>query len=108
MAIRRGVHVWAIEQVVAMAGSSARFGAGEAVAVPSRWSSTGVSERALWGRYHGSGSEPYDVAVDHVDVSARCTCPSRVSPCKHVIGLLVLWVRGHVAAAAEPPAVGGW
>ena len=55
------VHVWAIEQVVAFAGSSARFGAGEAAAVPARWAPVGASEQALWGRYHGSGAEPYDV-----------------------------------------------
>ena len=66
--VATAAHVWAIEQVVALAGSSARFGAGEAVAVPARWSRTGASERALWGRYHGSGTEPYDVAVDHVGV----------------------------------------
>jgi hypothetical protein len=101
-------HVWAIEQVVALAGSSARFGAGEAVALPSRWSHTGASARALWGRYHGSGSEPYEVAVDHVDVGERCTCPSRVHPCKHVVALLVLWVRGYVATVTEPPNVSGW
>jgi hypothetical protein len=99
---------WAIEQVVAFAGSSARFGAGEAVAVPARWSPAGASGRAVWGRYHGSGAEPYDVAVDHVEVGARCSCPSRVNPCKHVVGLLVLWVRGHVAAGSEPPAVARW
>jgi SWIM zinc finger len=101
-------HVWTVEQVVAFAGSSARFGSGEAVAVPSRWSRTGASERALWGRYHGSGSEPYDVAVDHLDVGARCTCPSRADPCKHVVALLVLWVRGYVGTVAEPAAVAAW
>jgi hypothetical protein len=101
-------HVWAIEQVVALAGSSSRFGAGEAVALPSRWSPTGASERALWGRYHGSGSEPYEVAVDHIDVGERCTCPSRVHPCKHVVALLVLWVRGYVPAVTEPPHVAAW
>ena len=100
--------MWAIEQVVALAGSSARFGAGEAVAVPSRWSPTGASARAVWGRYHGSGSEPYEVAVDHVDVGERCTCPSRAHPCKHVVALLVLWVRGYVPTATEPPTVSGW
>ena len=100
--------MWAIEQVVALAGSSARFGAGEALAVPSRWSDTGASARALWGRYHGSGSEPYEVAVDHLDVGERCTCPSRVHPCKHVVALLVLWVRGHVAVVTEPPSVARW
>ena len=101
-------HVWAIEQVVAFAGSSARFGAGEAVAVPPRWSRTGSSERALWGRYHGSGAEPYDVSVDHIDVGARCTCPSRAHPCKHIVALLVLWVRGHVPRVTEPAAVAAW
>ena len=100
--------MWSIEQVVAYAGSSARFGAGEAVAVPSRWSKTGSSERALWGRYHGSGSEPYDVAVDHVDVAGRCTCPSRAHPCKHVVALLVLWTRGYVGAVAEPATISSW
>lgn len=97
--------VWSIEQVVAWAGRSSRFAAGEAIAVPPRWSRTGASGRAVWGRYDGSSSEPYEVAVDHVHVVARCGCPSRVVPCKHVIGLLVLWVRGHVPTAAEPAAV---
>lgn len=102
------VHRWAIEQVVALATTSARFGAGEALAVPSRWSPTGCGRRAVWGRYHGSGAEPYDVAVDHVDVRSRCTCPSRVRPCKHAIGLLVLWVRGQVPAGSEPDVIAGW
>jgi hypothetical protein len=100
--------VWAIEQVVALAGSSARFGAGEALALPSLWLRGGASERAIWARYHGSGSEPYEVAVDHVNVRERCTCPSRAHPCKHAIGLLVLWVRGHLPDVAEPPPVASW
>lgn len=101
-------HVWSIEQVVALAHSSARLGAGEALAVPSLWSHTGASDRALWGRYHGSGAEPYEVAVDHAEVRARCTCPSRAVPCKHLVGLLLMWVRGLVADAAEPPPVTSW
>lgn len=99
---------WSIEQVVALAARSARFAAGEAVATISRWSGTGASNRAVWGRYHGGSSEPYDVAVDHVHVVHRCTCPSRVHPCKHVVALLVLWVRGDVPDAAEPPGVAAW
>ena len=97
--------VWQIEQVVALAGRSARFAAGESIAVPSVWTQTGCSARALWGRYLGSAAEPYDVMVDHVAVAHRCTCPSRVHPCKHVIGLLVLWIRGHVPQAPESVAL---
>lgn len=108
MANERAGDRWAIEQVVALARTAARFGAAEALAVPSRWSHTGAGDRGLWGRYHGSAAEPYEVAVDHVHVRHRCTCPSRVVPCKHVVGLLVLWVRGHVASVVEPPAVTAW
>lgn len=108
MAIGLSKHIWSIEQVVALAHTSARFGAGEALAVPSLWSHSGASDRAVWGRYHGSGSEPYEVAVDHVTVRERCTCPSRSRPCKHVVGLLVMWVRGSVVDVAEPPPVTSW
>ncbi|WP_116999019.1 hypothetical protein [Desertimonas flava] len=100
--------VWSIEQVVALAARSVRFAAGEAIAVPARWSNTGVGERGLWGRYDGGSAEPYDVAVDHVGVAYRCTCPSRVHPCKHVVGLLVLWVRWNVPTSPEPAGVVSW
>jgi hypothetical protein len=99
---------WTIEQVVALAGNASRFGAGEATAVPGSWTHSGAGERALWGRFHGSGREPYDIAVDHERVAHRCTCPSRVQPCKHVLGLLVLWVRGMVADGSEPTEVARW
>jgi hypothetical protein len=53
--------------------------------------------------------------VDHdppgtgrVDIGARCTCPSRVHPCKHAIALMVLWAQGHVASTQPPPAVNAW
>ena len=94
--------------MVALAHTSARFGAGEAVAVPACWSHLGAGERALWGRYHGTGAEPYEVALDHEHVVPRCTCPSRQQPCKHVIGLLVMWVRGQVPDAVEPADVASW
>jgi hypothetical protein len=99
---------WSIEQVVALAARSTRFAAGEAIAVPTLWSHTGAGDRAVWGRYDGSSAEPYDVVVEHVAVVSRCTCPSRVVPCKHVVGLLVLWVRGHVPRGPEPVSVTGF
>ena len=99
---------WSIEQVVALARTPARFGAGESVAVPASWSHLGASTRGVWGRYHGRGAEPYEVAADHERVLQRCTCPSRQQPCKHVVGLLVLWVRGQVPEAGEPAHVATW
>jgi hypothetical protein len=99
---------WTIEQVVALAPKPARYAAAEAMAVPARWAALGADERVAWGRCRGSGAEPYDTIVDHVDVAWRCSCPSRSQPCKHVMAVLVMWVRGQVPDVAAPAGVAAW
>jgi hypothetical protein len=102
---------WDAEQVHALCPVPSRLAAARGLAVADRWSSLGASAQAVWGRYHGASSEPYEVTVDHVHVASRCTCPARARPCKHVLALLLLWVQGDVADVAdgcEPPGVAGW
>src|SRR5580765_2115492 len=99
---------WTVEQVVAVAPAPPSVAAAEPLATPNRWATTGADERALWGRCRGSGAEPYETAVDHVEVAWRCTCPSRKTPCKHALALLLLWIRGGVPEAARPAGVAAW
>lgn len=99
---------WSIEQVMAVAPSPSAFAAAQPLADLHRWSGTGADGRAAWGRCRGSGREPYDTMVDHIGVRWRCSCPSRRSPCKHALALLILWARGDVADASPPKAVAGW
>jgi len=99
---------WTVEQVAAVAPSPRSMAAADPLAVASRWSALGADDRALWGRCRGSGAEPYDTAVDHVEVAWRCTCPSRKLPCKHALALLLLWVRGGVGEGARPESVDSW
>jgi hypothetical protein len=82
--------------------------AAQPLAVPARWSSTGCDARAVWGRCVGTSAEPYECAVDHVDVAFRCSCPSRIFPCKHSLALLLLWARGQVAEGEPPPFAASW
>jgi hypothetical protein len=103
-----GTERWTIEQVAAVAPSQRSVAAAEPLATEARWSSVGADRRAIWGRCQGSGAEPYETAVDHVEVAWRCTCPSRKLPCKHALALLLLWVRGGVAAGTRPTAVDSW
>jgi hypothetical protein len=102
------VERWTVEQVAAVAPSPRAVAAAEPLAVAGRWSSVGADERAIWGRCRGSGAEPYDTMVDHVEVAWRCTCPSRKLPCKHGLALLLLWVRGGVGPGARPGSVEAW
>jgi hypothetical protein len=97
-----------VEQVLALAPRPSSIAGAQPLAVPARWSGLGCDARAVWGRCSGSSAEPYDAVVDHVGVAFRCTCPSRVVPCKHALALLLLWARGQVPAATAPAGVASW
>ena len=94
--------VWQVEQVLALAPKPASITAAQPLAVPTRWSGTGCDNRALWGRCTGGSAEPYECVVDHVGVAFRCSCPSRILPCKHALALLLLWARGQVPSGEAP------
>lgn len=109
---------WTVEQVAALAPSPSQFAAADDVAEPRRWTALGSNDGALWGRYVGSQAEPYDVAVDVAIAEQRdgeprwrCSCPSRKIPCKHALGLMLLWIHRHVptvAAGVMPSTLRQW
>ena len=96
---------WTTEQVASLAPDAASIAAAREVAGPRLWSSTGHDERAAWGQCRS-----YLAAVDLVDPAFSCTCPSRKVPCKHALGLLMLWASSPEAVrpAAAPPWVDEW
>ena len=99
---------WQVEQVLALAPRPSSVAAAQPLAVAARWTSTGCDARAVWGRCVGTSAEPYECAVDHVEVAFRCSCPSRIFPCKHSLALLLLWARGQVAEGEPPPFAAAW
>jgi hypothetical protein len=98
---------WTAAQVNSLAPDAPSQKAGAKLGVPGPWSGIGYldSERLLWGDCKGSGSKPYQVTVSvaDADTAYQCTCPSRKFPCKHALGLLLLWAAGTVADTAELP-----
>ncbi|SOD84325.1 SWIM zinc finger domain-containing protein [Streptomyces sp. Ag109_G2-15] len=99
---------WTAEQVLALAPDAASRKAGSKLGTAGPWSESGSGEGTVWGLCKGSGSRPYQTVVDLADASGpayKCSCPSRKFPCKHALGLLLLWAEGDgsVPAVAEPP-----
>ncbi len=45
----------------------------------------------------------YQVEVDCSNLGYHCTCPSRKFPCKHVLGLLMLYAESAAAVASQLP-----
>jgi hypothetical protein len=86
--------------VLALAPDAGSQAAGRKLAIPSPWSSTGATDNVVWGLCTGSGKTPYQTIVDLGGPAYRCSCPSRKFPCKHALGLLLLWAAGSVPDAA--------
>src|SRR3954469_9795992 len=101
------VERWTAAQVNSLAPDASSQKAGAKLGVPGPWSDTGYheSERLLWGDCKGSGSKPYQVTVSVADsdTAYACTCPSRKFPCKHALGLLLLWAAGTIGDADALP-----
>lgn len=99
---------WTADQVLALAPDATSRKAGSKLGAAGPWSEAGSSdEGTVWGLCKGSGSKPYQTVVDIADASGpayKCSCPSRKFPCKHALGLLLLWAGGDVAVpSAQPP-----
>ncbi|MET9493197.1 SWIM zinc finger family protein [Streptomyces sp. NPDC006552] len=95
---------WTTDQVLALAPDAASRKAGSRLGAAGPWSQTGGSdEGAVWGLCKGSGGKPYQTIVDTgggTGPAYKCSCPSRKFPCKHALGLLLLWAAGD---AGVPP-----
>ena len=97
---------WTQAQVEAQAPDAASLATAKKLARPGPWSDLGSTDTLVWGKCQGSGAGLYQVSIDLTGPAFRCSCPSRKFPCKHGLGLMLMWVAndcalgGDVAAAA--------
>ncbi len=98
------------DQILALAPDPASAKAGSAQSSLSKWSGLGGNAQALWGLCQGSGKDPYKAQIELAGPSFKCTCPSRKFPCKHGLGLYLLYSKESAAFAdTEAPAwVSDW
>ncbi|MGW8766591.1 SWIM zinc finger family protein [Streptomyces sp. NPDC055815] len=98
------------DQVLALASDEASRRAGRELGTAGPWQETGCGDGAVWGLCKGSGSTPYRTVVDTTGPAYSCGCPSRKSPCKHALGLLLLKAADGIAAedAAAPDWAAQW
>ncbi|MFI8073128.1 SWIM zinc finger family protein [Streptomyces sp. NPDC086033] len=98
---------WTADQVLALAPDASSRKAGSKLGAAGPWSEAGSSdEGTVWGLCKGSGSKPYQTVIDIADATGpayKCSCPSRKFPCKHALGLLLLWAGGEGAVPPGPP-----
>ncbi|MGN9907895.1 SWIM zinc finger family protein [Phytohabitans sp. LJ34] len=99
---------WSTAQVLALAPDTSSARAAQGVSAATKWEVTGRDDDVLWGLCRGSGKHPYQACVDLTEPAYRCSCPSRKFPCKHALGLMLLWSAGGAPDAAAPDWVAEW
>ncbi|HEX8658378.1 MAG TPA: DUF5691 domain-containing protein [Hymenobacter sp.] len=92
------------EQARAFVTDAGTLQRGQQLAQPTKWGNLGRTDSTAWGECAGSGSKPYLTGIDLGEPAFKCSCPSRVFPCKHGAGLLLLMARQPALfAGATPP-----
>lgn len=100
---------WGRDQVLGLAPDAPSQKAAVPVAKIAKWRSIGCDDVLVWGTCQGSGRSVYSVCVDVSGPAFHCSCPSRKSPCKHALALLLLWSDGSVpSGGARPGWAGEW
>ncbi len=99
---------WSIQRVEQLAPDPASFKAAQGAAKPAKWANLGRDARLVWGECQGSGANPYQVRADLLDVTYKCSCPSRKLPCKHTLALLLLLAGGSIKEGTPPEFVDEW
>ena len=98
------------QEVLSLAPDDGSAKSGRELAKPDKWLTLAFDEKALWGEIKGSGSTPYRTQVDKINIAFKCSCPSRKFPCKHGLGLLLIYanVPERFSQANAPEWVNEW
>lgn len=94
---------WTTEQILALAPDDSSAKNGKGLATLRKWSNLGKNEQAIWGECQGSGSKPYQTQIDLIETAFKCSCPSRKFPCKHGLGLFLLFANHSDAFTQNTP-----
>ncbi len=91
------------EHILTLAPDAGTAQRAKSVAHAQRWHTIEGNGRAIWGTL-GDPNAPYRIAVDFERMGFLCSCPVRRQPCKHGIGLLLLFSKAnHLFQLVETP-----
>jgi hypothetical protein len=83
---------WTRRQVLDLAPNNLISSRGKSLSSLRSWDTAATNDHLLWGKCKSSGERLYSIAVDLTNARFFCNCQSQNNPCRHVIGLLLLYI----------------
>ena len=95
---------WTAATILALAPDSSSASSGKGLSQRKHWLTVARQGDVLWGECQGSGKHPYQTRLDATAAEPifKCTCPSRKFPCKHGLGLFLLFASTPDQFAPTP------
>lgn len=84
---------WTKDYILGLAPDTPSVSAAHHQAISKKWMSLKRRDDVIWGEVQGSSPKPYQSIIDLSRPAFKCTCPSRKSPCKHTLGLGLLYAQ---------------
>ena len=94
---------WTTEQILGLAPDQFTLRASRGVADQQRWVSLHQDGATLWGIFPNGRQKTGETAVFLPSLSLTCSCNSRKFPCRHSVGLLLLWQQQAKQFTSHPP-----
>ena len=97
---------WTHQKITSLAPNSLVLEKARSLSAPRRWASINSNGGLLWGECKSSGERNYRTVISLGDESFRCDCNSRYHPCRHILALLICFVKRYdkIGLAEFPPA----
>ena len=84
---------WTIDYTLSLAPDTPSMSAARKQGVVNKWLMLQRADNTLWGEIMGSGRRKYQTQIDLIGPAFKCSCPSRKSPCKHGLGLGLIFAQ---------------
>jgi hypothetical protein len=85
------------EQALSFAPDTETARKGEDLATARKWRNLAGNPKIIWGECKSSTDSFYKTQIDLSGPAFKCNCPSRKFPCKHAIGLFLLYIDAAAA-----------
>ena len=93
---------WTTEQILGLAPDQFTLRAARGIADPQKWVALHQDAEIIWGIFPNGRNQTVETAVSLPNLAYTCNCKTRKFPCRHAVGLFLLWQIQATSFTSQP------